>query len=304
MLLTIRLHVDKQIGVAGYIGNKMFQAMFAHHLADELGDCVVSGIHIPELVIDAGALDPVPSEHLRIAGHKVNIHDVARKLKSRGIGCIVSEALGMRFEYHKHNREAYRNLFGLHKFIRKHDGFGDDHLVINIRAAEIMSGIHPDYAPLPLDFYDLILRETLLKPVFMGQIDTHSRYGSELRRRFPTADLLIGRTPIEDLACLLSARNICMSISSFCWLGAWLSDANRIYMPIYGLYNPAQRPDINLVPVDDRRYVFYRFPVQRWTAESHLMDDLFNGNSKFEPGSRAEVRELIDTHLDGPTSVR
>jgi hypothetical protein len=282
----------------------MFQAMFAHHLADKLGACVVSGVHIPELGIDAGAFDPVPREHLRIAGHKININDVARKLKSRGVDCIVSEVLGMRFEYHKHNREAYRKLFGLHKFISRHEGFGDDHLVINIRTAEIMSGIHPDYAPLPLDFYDLILSETLLKPVFMGQIHDHSRYGSELCRRFPTADFLIGRTPLEDLACLLSARNICMSISSFCWLGAWLSDANSIHMPIYGLYNPAQRPDINLVPIDDTRYVYYRFPVQRWSAESHLVDDLFNGNSKFETSSRAEICKLIGTHLDGPMSGR
>ncbi len=273
----------------------MFQAMFAHYLASKFGDCVVSGVEIPELGILAGSDSFRPTNQLRISGHKIDVKEILRRTGQGKIDCIVTEALGMRLEYYRNDIDKYRRMFALERFKKSHC-FGSDHLVVNVRGAEIMGGIHRDYIPLPIDFYDYVVSETLLQPVFMGQIDAGAPYGRELLRRFPRAFYLGNKSPVEDFACLLNATNICMSISSFSWLASWFSNAQNIHMPAYGLFNPAQRPDINLLPVDDRRYHFYKFPEVKWQGTANQMDGLYRSEIPFARANRSAIRSLVDSH--------
>ena len=46
----------------------------------------------------------------------------------------------------------------------------DDELLINVRAAEIVNGIG-HYPLVPVEFYDRLVHETRLSPLFMGKID-------------------------------------------------------------------------------------------------------------------------------------
>ncbi|MDB5557184.1 MAG: hypothetical protein JWQ36_118, partial [Enterovirga sp.] len=67
--------------------------------------------------------------------------------------------------------------------------------------------------------------------------------------------------PVGDFATVRRARNIVVSVSTFAWLAAWLSEATRIHLPVYGIFNPEQFRQIDLLPLADQRYIYYRFPV-------------------------------------------
>ena len=77
----------------------------------------------------------------------------------------------------------------------------------------------------------------------------------------PEAQFIPSRGPIRDFEIIRRSRNVVVSVSTFSWLAAWLSDADRIFLPMTGFYNPAQFPEIDLLPLHDPRYRFYLFPV-------------------------------------------
>lgn len=66
---------------------------------------------------------------------------------------------------------------------------------------------------------------------------------------------------MTDFAALRNSKNIVVSVSTFSWLAAWLSNADRIFMPLTGFYNPAQYSRAHLIPSGDPRYVYYQFPI-------------------------------------------
>jgi hypothetical protein len=143
--------------------------------------------------------------------------------------------------------------------------------VVSVRSNEILTGLHRDYNLVPVSYIRRIVAHSGLRPVFSGQ--THPNfYTDALRASFPQARFLAGNHWLDDFQTLRNARNIVLSVSSFAWLAAWFSQtAERIYMPLLGIYNPAQRPDIDLLPLDDLRYVFEEMPVEPFTASDEQM---------------------------------
>ena len=43
-------------------------------------------------------------------------------------------------------------------------------------------------------------------------------------------------------------------------------------MPLLGVFNPMQRPEVDLAPLHDERYTFYGFPRLRWHGEKEQLD--------------------------------
>jgi len=97
---------------------------------------------------------------------------------------------------------------------------------------------------------------------------------------------------LADFERLRSARHVVTSVSSFAWLATWLSDAQTIHVPVLGLLNPAQRPDVDLLPLDDPRYRFYRFPVRRWNGQQEDVDGL-SREAHYPLMTRDEVAALL-----------
>jgi len=96
--------------------------------------------------------------------------------------------------------------------------------------------------------------------VFMGQLED-SLYMDALRARFPAARYVASGGAAVDFERIKRSRFIVPSISTFSWLAAWLSDAEQIFMPVLGLFNPAQNRGVDLIPLWDSRYRFFQFPV-------------------------------------------
>ena len=149
----------------------------------------------------------------------------------------------------------------------------NDELLINIRAAEVLAARHPDYGPARLGFYEAVVADTGLRPVFMGQLGDNW-YTALLRQTFPKARFVPTQGVLGDFEAIRRARHIVVSVSTFSWVAAWLSQAESIHLPVLGLFNPLQRPDVWMLPQDDVRYHFYGFDRRPWTASAADQDAL------------------------------
>lgn len=140
-----------------------------------------------------------------------------------------------------------------------------DELLINVRGEEILGQCHPDYGPVPLSFIHFIINYTGLEPVFLGQL-SDDYYSCGLRKKFPKARFIASGGAYRDFEAIRAAQHILPAVSTFSWLASWLSSAQSIYLPVLGMLNPNQRNDTWLLPHNEPRYHFYKFPIRIWNG--------------------------------------
>jgi hypothetical protein len=249
--------------VGGRLGNKMFQTMVAHRIARRVPGAIVTGDPLPEFGLAPPRL-PRPARHVAISGHRPDIEAATQLLASGEVEAVVTRALCCRMALIE-PLETVRALFP--PPATPVEGYGPDRLLINIRAPYLRRegdrGVHEGYRPLPLAHYARLIAETGLRPVFLGQLDDGA-YTAALRARFPDAEFQPSRGAMVDFETIRASRHICVAVSTFSWLAAWLSEAETIHMPIAGIFHPGYRVDIDLLPVADPRYRFQLFPPARW----------------------------------------
>ena len=246
-------HVNRM----GNLANQMMQFLVAWSVANRVPGCRISNVHLPTWQIDHPHLDLSGVVMSMTAIHHVDVASVARLLLDAGINSINYTGYGVHLE----NFPALDQCRALFRSeLTDHVGFGNQHLVINIRGGEVLDGRHPGYTLVPIEFYAEIIRTTGLSPVFMGQIESNI-YCNELRRRFPHAQFVETQGALHDFEIIRGSKYIIPSVSTFSWLAAWLSHADKIFLPLTGFYNPFQDRQVDLVPLNDDRYVFYLFPI-------------------------------------------
>lgn len=248
----------------GRLGNRMFQHMFALALQARVPEATISGTSLPEWGISPPLAPPQPSaERLMIRRHDVPFDRLARRLQASPDIDVDVLRLNLRMAYYKGLLDTCRRAFPPGHA----HGAGPEEIAINIRGAEILTGLHKNFIPMPVSFYEHIVAETGLQPVFVGQIGD-DRYSDALRARFPGARFVSHGFGLEDFHFLRASHNIVVAISSYSWLAAWLSEtAERIFMPVAGIYHPAARPDIDLLPRDDKRYTLFQTDLRSWKGK-------------------------------------
>jgi hypothetical protein len=240
----------------GNLANRMIQYMVALALARRVPGAVLSQIELPEWGIQ---IAPVQRDVLRteiVTAARVDLDSLARMLNEARADRVDLRTYGQHFDNFL-PADAYRAAFRA-PGLPCPPGAADE-LLCNIRQGDILDGHHPDYVLVPADFYGELIAQTGLKPVFMGQLDD-TPYLAALKRRFPHARFIPSLGATTDFEMIRRSKNIVLSVSSFAWLAAWLSDAEQIFMPLLGLLNPMQCRGTRLVPLDDARYRFYLFP--------------------------------------------
>ena len=246
----------------GGLGNRMIRFMLAHRISRELGGWPVVGYDLPEWGMVSPVEEPLQGTGFKTGWqHRQDIAALARRALAEQADYIEVDSFGQRLEYFSDQRAHFAALFAG----PPGNPIADHELAINLRTGDIIDGYHRDYTPLPLAFYHRMLAETGLQPVFVGQIEDNW-YNRALREQFPAARYLSGGV-IEDFQTIRGARNVILAVSSFSWLAAWLSDrAEVIHIPVAGLFNPAQRPDIDLLPKTDPRWRFHQFAPAHFDA--------------------------------------
>lgn len=278
-----------KITAYGNIGNQLFQYMLALAIKFRTGvPVLITGLDIPSFGIK--------STKVRDEGFSIEIKNHAPPLEA--IVSLVKEVrhidvnircLSTRMSYYSKHLSEYRRYLKLKKSI--YNGYDNSYLVINVRGAEISKGVHRNYIPIPLSFYEQIIIETALKPVFIGQLGD-DKYSQSLRNKFPDALFPKFDSWEDDFNVIRSSVNIIPAISTFSWLASWLSEtAENIYFPVMGLYHPLARPDIDMLPVDDERYHFYVSNILEWSLPDETIEKLTNDIISFD---KLEGNELIN----------
>ncbi len=247
----------------GRLGNHILQWVTGQSLAARVPGLALSNYRLPEFgLVDQGLL----RRHffLPTIFNQDSDLDLIADLMRRGdmplarLYCMVLQADAWG------DPERFRRLLPTQP-VPKEATAGPGEILLNVRADEILKARHKDYGPVPLGFYTAVLRETGLRPVFMGQLG-QDHYSDLLRQSFPDARFLPSRGVMADFNALRQARHLALSISTFSWAAGWLSQAESLHLPVLGLFNPAQRPDIGLLPRGDARFHYYGFGIRRWTA--------------------------------------
>jgi capsular polysaccharide biosynthesis protein len=243
----------------GRLASRIIQYMVALTFQSLVPGSKISNVQIPEWDIDhpPKAL-PEPTE--TVAEHDtLDLAGLAERAGAGEIRSIVYSGYGRRMEYFL-DLDFYRSAFFRKSVVSRHR-FDERYLVCHVRAGEVLYGrTDPNHPLTPIEFYADIVEETGLIPVFMGQTASGT-YMARLRARFPQAVVLEPGDIVSDFETIRHAKNIVVSISTHGWLAAWLSHADRIFMAVNGLHNPAQYPAVNLLPFGDARYRFYLFPI-------------------------------------------
>jgi hypothetical protein len=277
----------------GNLGNQMLQWMLLEGIASRTAEAEFFGFDIPLWNLQRPRPKVTDRPAIRLVGQYVDVPAFERLLRSSRVSRVEFAALGFRMENYR-APSHYHGLFPAEA--ETPNSLPADRLLINVRGAEILGNVHADYGPMPLSFYRQIIRQTKLMPVFMGQLSSDS-YSQSLRAEFPEAEFIESLGPKSDFQLIRSAKHVVVSVSTFSWLAAWLSSAVTIHMPVFGIFNPVQRPDIDLLPVSDERYRFYRFPVRRWAGTEAQFADLCS-IAEFPEMRRGEVELILQSARD------
>jgi hypothetical protein len=271
--------------LAGGLGNCMFEHLLALAILRRIPELELTGKSLPQWGIRLPRL-PLPARHVKVSGNRVEMERLAYLVRSGMVQGIETTALGMRMEYLGEVgsvRQVFRSP------VAAPLRFPDDSLVISVRGAEILGGVHRDYRPVPIAFYRRLVAESGMAPVFLGQLGEDA-YSQALRAQFPAATFVPSRGPMEDFAALRAARHLVASVSTFSWLACWLSEAETIHLPVLGLYHPRRRADIDLLPLTDPRYRFHLLPHDAWTGSAAEMAAVLDGT---EAGTAVEPDALL-----------
>ena len=277
----------------GRTGNKIIQYLVAKSLQAMVPGTAISGLDIPEIDLiasHASVSDRIFSFH---AGHEFSLRRIAYLLQTCPIDILNFSVFGARMD-HLPSLERSRVLLS-HLFQSHSDRIiADDEVLIHIRLNNLLLDQHEDYPLIPLSFYQQICDESGLNPVFIGQIEEDA-YSKALKIRFPKGRFLKMSSIKNDLITISSARNVVCSVSTFSWIASWLSRSNMVvYFPVFGFLNPLQRPDIDLLPVNDKRYRFFRFPIEQWSASIEQQDNAIYGT---RPMLEISSDDLIKSQL-------
>lgn len=286
-VIVKRLVIDQG---GGRLGNQMMQLMTAMTMFKAKSDFEIYGYDMPGWQLSRPIVQGVPYCPLLLRG-RVAPFGLARRLCQLGlVNSILMRSVCVDHRWFLPRDEAQ----ALFRPRPEEDapGFGDEYILIHVRGEDILFGKHGDYGPVPFGYYKSILKETGKKPVFLGQM-FDDYYSNMIRSEFPDAVYLPRSTVIGDFQIIRNSKNIILSHSTFCWLAAWLSNAEHVYMPLIGGWNPEQRPDGNLTPADDPRFVYDLFPQRIWRGTPEQIAGLAS-ESDFRRVTGDEVNQIRD----------
>jgi hypothetical protein len=251
---------------AGGLASRMFQYMVALSFQRLVPGSRIANVHLPEWGIQQPPIaTPGPDEDITLP-HAIELAELAERARSGAIRRIVYRGIGQRMENFLAD-DCYRGVFACTAPAVR--AFDATHLVCPIwgpTAPEDKSPFHP---LTPAEFYANIAADNGWKPVFVGT-PASAVYLQRLQAHLPDALFITTGNPLQDFTIVRAARNIAVGVDALAWLAAWLSNAERIFLAVNGIFNPMQYPLVDLLPFGDQRYRFCLFPINYAVPDAAL----------------------------------
>lgn len=255
-------HVEPKGGFA----SRMIQYMVALKFITLVPGCRISNVMLPEWGISHPPVDSPGPVEAAAQLHQIDLAGLAERARAGAIRRVVYASYGLRMENFV-SAEAYRNMF--RSPVVTPFRFDERHLVCPLGSEETVEDSGVLHPLTPAEFYNDIVVETGLAPVFIGQA-VPKPYIDRLRTQLPQAQFVASGNVMVDFEMIRRAKNIVVGVNRFAWLAAWLSHADRIFMAVSGLFNPMQYRFVDLLPFGDTRYLFHLFPINYAVPLEHL----------------------------------
>lgn len=291
-----------QIKILGRMGNAIIQVMVAESLRIESGNEINISLESPSKHIKLNyPVKKINAEEYEkvIVIKNVQTFDfrgVVEELKKNSSILIKLEAWVQRIEYF----EKYRDVFSKNLFpIESESSINfDNHLLIHIRGGDVLTGGGSDqYFPLPVSYYESIVEDSQLEPVFIGEINNF--YGEILKRRFSKSLFIECGDAWKTWCTIRNAKNSALSISTFSWTACFLSQRlEKLYFPVAGLLSYQQRKNpimsVNLIEPNNKKITYYNFPdyYLNLSKYSDLNTLLNSGNEVFNKLTTHEIQSI------------
>jgi hypothetical protein len=155
--------------------------------------------------------------------------------------------------------------------------------IIHLRAGDIWKSymnirrpIHPDYYPLPLEFYKNA-KEYIMGPVeIVAEAGGPDWYLRSVNKIMTPSKLHLNRDLKQDFQDFLSCKRLGLSVSTLSWIASLIGDAEFIHYPKLGILDSAKRGDLLFSPPK---------PAYIYEFEDHV----------WKGGSRSDKEWLIDS---------
>lgn len=268
---------------AGRMGNNMIEYMYALYLKSEIPELEIycdtpSFLNMFGIKLIETPKDNHKYKKIVVNNGNTNTNKILNEISK--MGNIIIEISYNYFDANNIPRLLlrYKNIFGNKSNVC---GYDNKYLVIHLRMEDIgviNNPSHKNYPIVPFSFYRFIIQQTKLQPVFIGQMD-NKIIVSALKKQFSDAIFVNQRDVLTDFECIRKSKNILISVSTYAFLAAFLSECDtNVYMPMYGFFNNADRPDINY-KINDSRFHYYYFPKIEWLCSMEQISNIISDNS-------------------------
>jgi len=241
----------------GQLGNNLFQYSLGRIIAEETGRKLVAS-PIPGFPETRTEVDGTVGEGSPIicSGQTIDLDHLLRSDLDRP---ILLEGYFQRYEYYRDHASDIQVWLRPGSSPEVAPGPAD--VVVHVRVGDVRKPCRPNaYRPVPRWFYETVLRRLTWARLLVVSNDPDDPLTRYVEQEF--GGTVVSVSVQSDFETLRCARRIVMSASTFSWWAAWLSDADEIYLPTTGTWNPSVRwafasvRDVDLV-VDQPRY---RYP--------------------------------------------
>jgi len=217
-----------EVRYKGRLGNNLFQYCFGRILAGELGYALkaqpIPGFPGTYEKIEGYDYSAYPSQVLSDEEEGIDVK-LASTLKDRPKKRIVLDGYFQDYKYYKSYGEIIRNSW-LRMDAWQERIPGNNDLVMHVRRDD---AIYVSCKALPFSYYENIIKNTEYDRLFLLSDNPLDPFFSHFNRYNPT---MIHRDLLHDFRFVRAAKKIAMSLSTFSWWAAFLSEAREIYFPI------------------------------------------------------------------------
>ena len=246
------------------LGNKLFQyclgKIFSIELNDELYvECIEGFPNIQTIYKDINYIKKNNNlNNIILKGHLIDFNNIIDQ-SPKNIDLI---GFFQRYEYFKNYKFQIKSWL----YSGNLTSLSNNSIVVHIRGGDVWKDIadtnlkdftfHYQQPALPISYYTNILNKENYDKIYLVCEYCDDPILLKLKELYPNA-IIHCKSIIEDFNLIKSAKNIIMSISTYCWWASWLSDAKKIHFPLAGFWHPKIRKEIDLYIDNEARYIYY-----------------------------------------------
>jgi len=163
-------------------------------------------------------------------------------------GPVIISGYYQDYRYYKGRRSLVSSLLDLKPPLRSP---GKRDVVLHFRGTDLSS------AQMPLGYYCWILANERFERLWIVTDDPGHEAVLKLADLYPST--VVSDGVISDFPFIMAAKTIILTVSTFSWMAAWLSNADKIYFPL-GSSLPLfdKDGDRRLIVTDDPRYIYVK----------------------------------------------